>query len=76
MFIPGGFDTVFSALQWIVLFIPHPPRNIHVLVPCLETPELKDVNVLCKIQGTALAGIAQWTECRPVNQSITGLSPS
>ena len=24
----------------------------------------------------ALAGVAQWTECRPTNQSVTGWIPS
>ena len=26
--------------------------------------------------NTALAGVAQWIECRPVNQKITSLIPS
>ena len=26
--------------------------------------------------ATALAGVAQWTESRPVNQKVTGLIPS
>ena len=26
--------------------------------------------------GSALAGVAQWIECQPVNQRVTGLIPS
>ena len=29
-----------------------------------------------KRKSTALAGVAQWTECRPANQRVTGSIPS
>ena len=29
-----------------------------------------------KIMNLALAGVAQWIECRPANQRIAGLIPS
>ena len=30
---------------------------------------------LVKKCDSALAGVAQWIECRPVNQGVTGLIP-
>ena len=33
-------------------------------------------NILHKDIHTALAGVAQWIECRPVNQRVTGSIPS
>ena len=33
-------------------------------------------NILHKDVHTALAGVAQWIECRPVNQRVTGSIPS
>ena len=38
--------------------------NIHVLPPKLKNTE------------TALAGVAQWIECQPANQKVTGSVPS
>ena len=32
--------------------------------------------LLLKILNTALAGVAQWSEHRPVNQRVTGSTPS
>ena len=38
------------------------------------------INVLCTIHteklDCTLAGVAQWVECQPVNQKVTGLIPS
>ena len=31
---------------------------------------------VCKYKGTALAGVAQWTECQPVGQKAAGFIPS
>ena len=28
------------------------------------------------MQGTALASVAQWIECQPANQTVTGSVPS
>lgn len=32
--------------------------------------------VILKAGSGALAGIVQWTECSPMNQSVTGLIPT
>ena len=32
--------------------------------------------IVLRKSWTALAGIAQWIECRPVNQRVAGLIPS
>ena len=53
------------------LFIP--PRNQvnHTLISCIS----KNLSPL-KNSHTAQAGVAQWTECQPVNQRIAGSIPS
>ena len=35
-----------------------------------------EVKVNMKYSRIALAGVAQWVECQPVNQKVTGLIPS
>ena len=42
-----------------------------------EEEEEQEIENLCvKIMKEALAGVAQWTECQPVNQGVTGSIPS
>ena len=36
----------------------------------------KDVSVIKKAKNRALAGVAQWIECQPTNQRVTGSIPS
>ena len=40
------------------------------------TPDLMTILNACKKIYAALAGVAQWTECGPANQRVTGSIPS
>ena len=48
--------------------------NERNLKPCQEGNPWEKTRVKKKI--VTLAGVAEWTECRPTNQSVTGLIPS
>ena len=39
------------------------------------TTLLNQINCL-KMYSCTLAGVAQWTECQPANQRVTGLIPN
>ena len=62
---------------------PHQPGLlVHLQMLARQLPQTGDIgcnpmtNVLIKRGNLALAGVAQWIECQPVNQRFTGSIPS
>ena len=48
----------------------------HISGKGFVSKEYKELLKLNDKKTTALAGVAQWIECRPMNQKVTGSNPS
>ena len=74
--VPNKMEAKWPTPRHIIIKMPKVKDRILKVAREKQRVTYKGVPIDFQLISPALAGIAQWTECRPVNQRVAGLIPS